>query len=176
MFKIKKQKNNNSCKIDPYENSFIRKIILVLLLAMILIHLFTKYSNFLSSGILFNFSIKSRKVTICLCVIAKKENLYAKEYVNHYKKLGYSYIYIYDNNDINDEKFEDVIKDEIDSGFVTIINIRGKIRGQCFAYKDCYGKYNKLYDWLSFFDFDEFLTIKEKNIQNFLIRKDMTNA
>ena len=176
MFKIKKQKNKNSCKIDPYENGFIRKIILVLLLSMILIRLFTNYSNFSSTGKLFNFAIKSRKVSICLCVIAKKENLYAKEYVNHYKKLGYSHIYIYDNNDINDEKFEDVIKDEIDSGFVTIINIRGKIRGQCFAYKDCYEKYNKLYDWLSFFDFDEFLSIKEKNIQNFLIRKDMTNA
>ena len=54
------------------------------------------------------------------------ENLYAREYVNHYKKLGYSHIYIYDNNDINDEKFEDVIQDEIDSGFVTIKTLEGK--------------------------------------------------
>ena len=83
-------------------------------------------------------------------MIAKKENLYAREYVNHYKKLGYSHIYIYDNNNINDEKFEDVIKEEIDSGFVTIINIRGKIKGQCYAYKDCYEKYNKLYDGYHF--------------------------
>ena len=101
----------------------------------------------------------------------KKENLYAREYVNHYKKLGYSHIYIYDNNNINDEKFEDVIKEEIDSGFVTIINIRGKIKGQCYAYEDCYEKYDKLYDWLSFFDFDEFLSVKEKNIQKFLTSK-----
>ena len=101
----------------------------------------------------------------------KKKFLYAREYVNLYKKLGYSHIYIYDNNDINEEKFEDVIQDEIDWGFVTIINIRGKIKGQCYAYNDCYEKYNKLYDWLSFFDFDEFLSLKEKNIQKFLTSK-----
>ena len=42
-------------------------------------------------------------------------------------------------------------------------------KGQCYAYKDCYEKYNKLYDWMSFFDFDEFLTIKQENtIQKFL--------
>ena len=69
-----------------------------------------------------------------MCVIAKNENLYAKEYVNHYKKLGYDHIYIYDNNQLNGEKFEDVIQDEIDSGFVTIINIRGMSKGQCYAY------------------------------------------
>ena len=72
---------------------------------------------------------------------------------------------------MNGEKFEDVIKDEIDSGFVTIINIRGLSKGQCVAYNDCYEKYNKLYDWLSFFDFDELLWIKEDTIQNFLSSK-----
>ncbi len=146
-----------------------RKIILVLLLTMILVRLFTNYSHFSSSGKFFNLITKPPKVSICLCVIAKKENLYAKEYVNHYKKLGYKHIYIYDNNDSNDEKFEDVIKDEINSGFVTIINIRGMSKGQCYAYNDCYEKYNKLYNWMSFFDFDELLSLKkEKTIQKFL--------
>ena len=58
MLKIKKQKNKNSCKIDPYENGFIRKIILVLLLSMILIRLFTNYSNFLTKGKFFNLFAK----------------------------------------------------------------------------------------------------------------------
>ena len=112
-------------------------------------------------------------IKVCLCVIGKKENLYATEFVEHYKKLGYNKIFIYDNNDLEDEKFEDVIQNEIDNGFVSIINIRG-YKGQQFAsYKDCYGKNNIFYDWLSFFDFDEFLELNPKNttIQKFLKNK-----
>ena len=114
---------------------------------------------------------KIKKTKLCLCVAGKKENLYAKEYVNHYKKLGYNHIYIYDNNDINDEKFEDVLQDEINSNFVSVINYRGKKRIQCDAYKDCYEKYSQQYDWLSFFDFDEFLEVDAKNIQEFINNK-----
>ena len=55
---------------------------------------------------------------VCLCVIGKRENRYVKEFVEHYKKIGYNKIFIYDNNEINDEKFEDVIQDEINKGFV----------------------------------------------------------
>ena len=93
---------------------------------------------------------KINNLKVCLCAIGKKENLYAKEYVNHYKNLGYKHIYIYDNNDINDEKFEDVLQEEIKENFVTIIDFRGKPTAQCVAYIDCYEKYNKQYDWLSF--------------------------
>ena len=108
-----------------------------------------------------------------LCVIGKKENLYAKEFVDYYKNLGYNHIFIYDNNDVNDEKFEDVLSQEISENFVTIINYRGyrgkSNRPQFDAYKECYANYSTTYDWLSFYDFDEFLFLKEhKNIQEFL--------
>ena len=108
-----------------------------------------------------------------MCIIGKKENLYAKEFVNYYKNLGYNHIFIYDNNDVNDEKFEDVLRQEILDNFVTIIDYRGyrgKInRPQFDAYRDCYSKYSSEYDWLSFYDFDEFLYLREnKNIQEFL--------
>ena len=90
-----------------------------------------------------NITSTSNKLKVCLCSIGKNENLYVKEYVEHYKKLGYQHIYIYDNNDKNGEKFEDVIKEEINSGFVSVHNLRGVIPGQCKAYIDCYEKYNK---------------------------------
>ena len=113
-----------------------------------------------------------------LCVLGKKENLYAKEFVNHYKELGYTHIFIYDNNDSGDERFEEVLQEEIKSNFVSIINIRGiyplnEIGGpQCLAYKDCYEKNSKNFDWLSFFDFDEFLELPEAlNIEKFLRNK-----
>ena len=94
-------------------------------------------------------------------MIGKNENLYIKEYIEHYKKIGYNHIFLYDNNDIDNERFEEKIKIEIDNGFVTIINYRG-YRGilqnpQLEAYKDCYERNNKYFNWLSFFDIDEYL-------------------
>jgi hypothetical protein len=45
--------------------------------------------------------------------------------VEHYKKIGYDKIFIYDNNNIGDEKFEDVLSKQISNKFVEIINYRG---------------------------------------------------
>ena len=128
---------------------------------------------------------KNKDIKVCLCVMGKEENIYAKEFINHYKKLGYNHIFLYDNNNINGEKFEDVLKEEISEGFVSIINFRGKkgkigkVGGiQLEIYYHCYQYNNKKYDWLSFFDFDEFLVIKPKNqtIQNFLSNKRYNNC
>ena len=110
-----------------------------------------------------------------MCVISKNENLYVREFVENYKKLGYNNIYIYDNNDKNGERFEEVINDYIQSGFVKIINFRGQIDNprQIEAYRDCYSKNYKIYNWISFYDMDEFLEINEKykTIKDFLSDK-----
>jgi len=119
---------------------------------------------------------KNKELKVCLCTIGKKENLYASEFVEHYKKIGYDKIFIYDNNDIRDERLEDVLNKHIASNFVKIINYRG-YRGkrnspQTDAYIDCYEKNKNNYDWLSFFDFDEFLEMnKNKNIKEYLKNK-----
>ena len=86
-----------------------------------------------------------------------------KEFVVYYKELGYNYIYLYDNNNIDDEKFEGNIYNEINKGFITLINYRG-IRGENInpkleAYKNCYEKYNMKYDCHSFFDVNEYLEL-----------------
>ena len=123
---------------------------------------------------------KYEKIKVCLCVIGKLENIYAKEYVNHYKKLGYDHIYIYDNNNNNSERFSDILFEEIKIGFVSIndfIGFRGKYNNSQYeAYYDCYNKYSRYYDWLSFFDFDEFLDINTKTIQEFLDKKIYKNC
>ena len=59
---------------------------------------------------------KNKIIKVCLCTSGKKENLYVKEFVEHYKKYGVNKIYIYDNNDLNDEHFDDVISDYIING------------------------------------------------------------
>ena len=118
------------------------------------------------------------KKLICLCVVGKEENPYAKEFINYYKKLGFQKIFLYDNNDINGEKFEDIINKEIKSGFVSIINYRGYKGIQYEAYYDCYKNNYKKFDWLSFFDFDEFLVLvpKTKTIKQFLNNKIFDNC
>ena len=122
--------------------------------------------------IIISFIIKNKKTSICLCVIGKNENLYVKEYVKYYKKLGYNHIYIYDNNNIKSENFTEILKEYIKDGYISIIDYigyRGKDNNsQKEAYFDCYEKYKIYYDWLSFFDFDEFLELKNQTIQEFL--------
>mgnify|MGYP002870175522 CR=1 FL=1 len=100
---------------------------------------------------------------VCLCTIGKQENLYAKEYVSHYKKYNIDQLIIYDNNEINGERFEDVISDYISSGFVKIIDIRGKISQQLKIYQHCLDNYKNEFDWLIFYDMDEFIYLKGMN-------------
>lgn len=103
---------------------------------------------------------------ICMCSIIKEENLYIKDFIEHYKLLGYNHFYIYDNNDKNGEKLEDVISNEINSGLVSIIDFRG-FRGkrggpQMDAYYNCYEVTKNNCSWISFFDIDEYLIIDKK--------------
>ena len=59
--------------------------------------------------------------------------------------MSYNNIIIYDNNDIDGERFEEVIPDEINSGFVKIVNFRSyrgkKDDTQLDAYYDCYKRF-----------------------------------
>jgi len=118
---------------------------------------------------------KSDYLKVGLCTICKEENLYIKEFIDTYKTLGFDHIFIYDNNDINGENLEEAIIKYIDEGLITIINFRGyrgpKRGPQMDAYYDCYNKNNLDYDWIAFFDVDEYLTINDKksNIKDFLI-------
>jgi len=106
---------------------------------------------------------------VALCCIGRLENQYAVEYVDYYKSIGFDKIFIYDNNHDGEEHFEDVLQTYIDDSFVTVINFRNKEAAQLSAYNDCYSKYGNEYDWIAFFDFDEFLTlVEDDNVHSFL--------
>lgn len=95
-----------------------------------------------------------------LCCIGRQENKYIREFVEYYKNLGFTNICLYDNNRKHEERFEDVIGDYIDSGYVILKNWRDKELCQLHTYNDCYAAYQGDYDWFAFFDCDEFLTFK----------------
>ena len=109
---------------------------------------------------------------LCICTIGKGENNYIKEFIIHYIKFGVNKIFLYDNNNINDERFEEVINDYIKNGFVEIFNFRGFRQPQHKFMNDCYKKNYQKYDWLIFYDIDEFIYLHNyKNIQKFLNQK-----
>lgn len=94
-----------------------------------------------------------------ICSPVKCENLYLREWVQYHKNLGFNKIVLYDNNDENGEHLEENIYDYIKSGFIDIYDYRGKHEITNTIYKDCYLKYGNEYDWIFYFDIDEFFTI-----------------
>ena len=109
---------------------------------------------------------------VCLCTIGRRENLYVREFTNYYQKLGIDKIFLYDNNEKNGEKFDLILKDYIDNGFVQIIDFRGKYSPQMESMEDCRKNNFKNYNWLLFFDLDEYLFLRNySNIKDFLNQK-----
>ena len=116
--------------------------------------------------------LNKNEIKICICTIGKSENLYIKEYISHYKNYGVDKIFLYDNNDINGERFEDVIQDYINDGYIEIINFRGKLKKQFIAYRECLNNNYKKYNYLIFYDIDEFIYLKDtKSLKDYLMRK-----
>lgn len=112
---------------------------------------------------------KSKNIKVCVCTIGKEENKYIKEFIEHYKKYRIDKIFLYDNNNIAGEKFDNILKDFSKDGFIEIQNWRGLSSPQMMFYQDCYNKNYDKYDWLIFNDIDEFIFLKKfYNIKDFL--------
>lgn len=114
----------------------------------------------------------------CVCAIAKMENNYIREWVEHYKNLGFSVIVIFDNNDEDGEHLDEAIGDYMKSGDVIVVNARGKKNYQGEAYLSFYRGLNADFDWIAFFDIDEFLVLDPKynSISDFLRDEMFSNA
>ena len=137
IFKIKRLKRSTKFKMD-----FIKiKITIPFLLLFIYLYIY-RYT-------------KLNETKICICTMVKQENLYIREYLEHYKSYGINKIFIYDNNDIDDEKPEDVISDYIKSGYVELFNWRGQLKVPFKILNDCYKKHKNEYDWMMLAEIDE---------------------
>ena len=117
---------------------------------------------------------------ILLCCIGRRENKYIKEYVSYYKIFGVTNICLFDNNYDGEEDFKDVIGDEIESGFVILKDYRNRKVCQLDAYNECYQTYGSEYDWIMFFDLDEFMFVNINgnsggHLENYLSREEFKN-
>ena len=109
---------------------------------------------------------------VALVAIARQENNYIREWIEYYKNVGIDKIIVGDNNFNDEEQIEPVIKDYIESGFVDLKNERDKTTIQNDFYNRMYKEYKDQYDWICFFDIDEFLVfsnlIPSYNIKDYL--------
>ena len=111
---------------------------------------------------------------VATCTICRLENIYIKEFVDHYKALGVDHMYIYDNNLPNTENISDVLQSYIDNDFVTVINYQDQEKypmGDALisAFTDCWETNKNEYDWILFLDNDEFLILQnDSNIKEYL--------
>jgi hypothetical protein len=97
------------------------------------------------------------KIKIAICAIMKDENLYLEEWTNHYFKIGVDKIFIYDNLseiplNCNNENVNIIKWDD------------NNFKSQSRAYLDC-AKNNQDFDFIGFFDADEFYISKTMNIK-----------
>ena len=106
----------------------------------------------------------------CVVTKAKYENLYVKEFVEHYLKLGVEKFYFGDDNPENIENLSDVLNDYIKKGIVDIEYIfnRNLTHYDFFEYTFRSVKYRC--KWFLFYDVDEFLEFTYPNLtlQNYL--------
>ena len=119
----------------------------------------------------------NNKLKVCVCTLGREENLYIREFVTHYEKYGVDKIFLYDNNKKDGERFEDVIGDYINKSFVELLDWRGIDQPIFPIMNDCYQKNKNKYDWLIFYEIDEFINLYNyTNVKDFLSQKIFNNC
>ena len=111
----------------------------------------------------------------CFCAMGKKENLYARELISYYMSIGVEKFIFGDNNFPETEKLADVLQDYIDKGIVDILEILGSSIDQAEFYGKIYEKYKNKCEWLTFFDFDEYLVLYSKKSIKIGLKEFLSN-
>lgn len=95
---------------------------------------------------------------VALVCVAKNEDNYIQEWIDYNKKLGFDDIIIYQNDWKTSIEDPNVIKVEFDG-----------VNQQLNSYKHFINNNYGKYDWVAFFDVDEFLVLKKhNNIKDFI--------
>lgn len=95
----------------------------------------------------------------CVVAIAKYEGDYIREWVEYNLNIGFNHIFIGDNNDDNQENIREILNDYVIKGLVTIIDIKDFYITQIDFYKMAFNNLVGRFDWVLFYDIDEFLVL-----------------
>lgn len=116
---------------------------------------------------------KDYKYFFCFTSMGKFENMYIKELIDYYKNIGVNKFYIGDNNNKDQEKLSDILKDYVLSGLVEVIDITGIRKDQTEFFGEIYQLHKTECKWMSFYDFDEYLEFR--NQPNMTIQQYFSN-
>ena len=104
---------------------------------------------------------KENKIAAIVC--CRWEENYILEFLNHYKKLGITKMFILDNNDSDyDKPLKPIIQQFIDEEFVEYCDYLDVDYIQKNCYNDIYFKHKNEYDYWLVIDVDEFIHLDEK--------------
>ena len=117
-----------------------------------------------------------------IVAIAKNEELYLQEWIDYHKNLGFDYIFICDNNDLDNDGQLNLIKRN--NTKCIGINVRGreqleKVGYQTGLYKFSYNYIKENYadvSWIAFLDVDEFLDLDGMKVNQFLNQDKFKDA
>jgi len=112
-----------------------------------------------------------------ICAIAKFEYNYIYEWVEYHLNLGFDKIVIYDNNDIDGERYDDLLSEFIKKGQVELRDVRGKRAMQRVVYNEFYHEGD--FDWVAIIDIDEFISpnrAKYKSIKELIAKNSEADA
>lgn len=112
----------------------------------------------------------------CVVAIAKYEGKYINEWVEYNLSIGFDHIIIGDNNDDNTENLAKILMKYIKEGKVTVVDIKDYYIKQIDFYKYAYQNLVGRFDWVLFYDIDEFLVLnKHSNVNDYLKQKKFKN-
>ena len=100
----------------------------------------------------------------CMLTKAKYENLYAREFVEYYLRLGIDKFYFGDDNEEDIEDLSDVLDDYIKQGIVDIDHINYMNISHHEWYEYAFDAIKLRCKWIFLFDADEFLEFTDKNM------------
>ena len=140
----------------------LRKYKICFLIIIIIHFIFYKIFPFLA------YRETNKIIKVALCTMGKKENLYAKEFIDYYLKLGVDHIFIYDNNEPFTEKIGDILEIKYKDKVSIYDTQKFNISNQPEAYTFCYQNNLKLFDWFIMVDIDEYLYIVDDSLKGYL--------
>ena len=115
------------------------------------------------------------KYFACICTIGKRENLYAKQFIDYYISIGFDKFILGDNNSPNTERLSDTLQEYINNKKVDIIDLIGISIGPAEFFYHIYNSYKDRCEWFGFFDFDEYLEMHNEPGKNIDVKKYLSN-
>ena len=100
----------------------------------------------------------------CVVSMAKYENLYARQFVEYYLKMGVEKFYFGDDNPENVENLGDVLSDYVQKGIVDIEYINHLHLFHHIFVEHAFENIKFRCKWFIFFDIDEYLEFTDKNM------------